>query len=55
MAVAKNQISEIKNIIEKYLNKEQSINLFNELKKTVAYTKNKSYQQTIDRILEELK
>jgi len=49
MAVAKNQIQEVLNVILKHV---KSIDVLTELRTTEAYTHNKSFAATIDRLIE---
>ena len=49
MAVAKNQIQEIINIIESRVGKSVLKNILADLAKTRAYKKNRSFRDTIDR------
>lgn len=51
MAIAKNQIEDVYRIIRSYLRSEEMGRLLLELKTTTAYRLNKSFQETIDRLL----
>jgi hypothetical protein len=50
MAVAKNQIDEVLDVIELFISSEEIRSMLTGLKQTKAYSKNKSFKDTIDRI-----
>lgn len=53
MSVARSQIDEVLEVLERYV-PYQVTNLLTELAATEAYKKNRSYRETIDRLLQRL-
>lgn len=54
MSVANSQIGEILAIILKYVPEKDVDSLLDDLRKTEAYQRNGSYQETIDRLVKKL-
>jgi len=54
MAVAHDQITELMRILKDELSGVQLLNIFLRMKKTKAYSRNKSFKETVDRMLKKL-